>query len=112
MSPGQLPVSVTRMIEPRRFPFIVVVALLTLSAKAAGVRVLALVAAEAVLWNLLLEITAAVTILAVDARVCTFQGEPGFFLVIELGCLPTRGGVAATTLHAALASMYVVRCVA
>lgn len=48
-------------------------------------------AAEAVFWNFLLEIAAAVAILAVDARVRALESEPGLLFVIEFGRFPTGG---------------------
>lgn len=54
MPSRQVPVPVAGVLEGWRLPFIVAVALIALCAEATGVRVLALVAAEAVLGNFLL----------------------------------------------------------
>ena len=61
--------------------------------------------AETVLWQLVIEATRAMTILTVDARVNAFERESRFLGVVELGRLPSRGGV---TFAAALATLALV----
>src|SRR4051794_22344325 len=51
---GELPVPVACVIEVRGLPLVISVAAVALGAKASGVRVLALEAAEAILGNLVL----------------------------------------------------------
>jgi hypothetical protein len=77
-------------------------------AEAASVRVLSPVAADAIAWQLILQIAAAMALLAVDSRMLAFEGEAGLLLVIELGGLPARHGVARATLVSALAAVHVI----
>ena len=112
MPARQIPVPVAGVVECRRLPLLVAVALLALCAEAAGVRVLALVAAEAILGDFLLQVAAAMAVLAIDAGVRALESEAGLLLVIEFGRFPTGGGVAVAALRAALAPMYVIRRVA
>ena len=108
----EFPVSVTVMVEVRRLPFLVTVTLAAVVAEASGMRVLPLVAADAFARNLVFQVSGAVTVLAVDARVCALEPESGLFLVIELRGLPSRGGMAVAAFRATLTAVYIVRCVA
>ena len=58
-----------RMIVGRRPPVLIVMAVLALRAEARGMRIVGLVAAVAILGNLVLVVAAAVTSQAVDLRV-------------------------------------------
>jgi hypothetical protein len=109
---GELPMPVACMIECRGFPLVIAVTLLASGSEPAGMRVLPLVAAEAVLGDFLLQVAAAVTVLAVDARVGSLERETGFLEMVEFRGLPSGGRVASAALVATLATMHVIRCVA
>ncbi len=91
---GERPVSVAAMLEIRRLPGSVAMALAAVFGEAARVRILSLVAAETGFRHLVVQVAAAVAVLAVQACVVAQQRESGFLCVVELLGLPTRGRVA------------------
>src|SRR5207253_1901765 len=110
--PGEGPRGVARVVEARRLPFLAAVADAAVLAEATGVRVLRLMAAEAVARQLVLQIPRAVAVVAGDAVVHPLERETGLLEVIELRGLPALGDVALGALGAALAVVHVVRLVA
>ena len=88
---------------------VVVVAAVTLVAKASSVRVGSVMAATAILRDLLLVVTTAMASEAIDLRVGSQQCVSGLLQMIESGGLPLVGVVAIATSLAARATMYVVR---
>ncbi len=106
---GQLPVAVMGVIEAGVLPRFVVVAPSAVLAESARMSILALVAAVALLGNLLLEISASVAVLTVDLRVRSQQRKPGFLRVIELRRLPPGGCVAVVALGPTATAMHVIR---
>src|SRR5262249_22257083 len=66
-------------------------------------------AAEALARQLVLEVAAAMTILTIDARVNSLQGEPRLLLVIELRGLPTGRRVTGAALRAPFRVVHVIR---
>ena len=97
-----------QMIVLDRPPHLVAVAIVALGAESPGVRILGLVAAKAVLRNLVLVDTASMASQAVDLGVLSEQRKTSFFLVIEFRGLPLAGGVTLAALGAALATMGIV----
>jgi hypothetical protein len=73
------------------------------------VNVLALVAADTFLWQLVLEIPRTVAVLTVQVSVRVFQRKSSFLGVIEAGGFPAAGGMTTGTFRTALAAMHVVR---
>jgi hypothetical protein len=71
--------------------------------------VLALVAADTLLWQLVLEIPRTVAVLTVQVSVRIFQRKSGFLGVIEAGRFPAAGGMATGAFRTALPAMHVVR---
>jgi hypothetical protein len=112
MSTGELPVSVAGVIESRGLPLVIAMAMIALGSKTSGVRVLALMAAEAIVGNLVLQVAAAMTTLTVDIRVHALERKTCLFLVVELRRLPACGRMTATAFRTPIASMDVVRGVA
>src|SRR5437588_393967 len=110
--PGEGPRGVARVVEARRLPFLAAVADAAVLAEATGVRVLRLMAAEAVARQLVLQIPRAVAVVAGDPVVHPLEREAGLLEVIELRGLPALGDVALGALGAALAVVHVVRLVA
>src|SRR6266566_2267223 len=92
--PGEGPRGVARVVEARRLPFLAAVADAAVLAEATGVRVLRLMAAEAVARQLVLQVPRAVAVVAGDAVVHPLEREAGLLEVIELRGLPARGDVA------------------
>ena len=90
-------------------PNLVVVAIGTLGAQASRVGIVGLVAAVAILRNLVLVDAAAVTAKAIYLRVSTEQGETAFLFMIELCRLPFAGRVTLAAIGATLTAMGVVR---
>jgi len=70
--------------------------------------ILAFVAAKTALRQLVMQIAAAMAILAVQVGVCAQQGETSFPCVIELLRLPAGGRVAVGAVAAALPTMDIV----
>ena len=66
-------------------------------------------AAEAVLRHLIFEVPGAVAVLTVDTSVHALEREARLLGVIELGGLPTGGGVTVAAAGTALTTMYVIR---
>ena len=95
-----------------RVPMLVVVAIPALAAIAARVSIIGVMAAPAVLGDLVLVVAAAVTGQTVDPVVHTEQRVAGFLLVIVFRGLPLAGGVAAATVRAPRAAVLIVRGVA
>jgi len=112
VSAAELPMSIACVLEAHGLPLVISMTFAALGAEPPRVRVLTLVAAEAILGNLVLQVAAAMAILAVDIRVCAFEGKTGLLLVIELRRLPARGGMTVTAFRTAVAPMDIVRGVA
>jgi len=107
--PDELPASIARMVECGLAPLLCLVATGAVSSHAACMSILALVAADTVLWQLILQVPRTVAVLTVQARVCVFQGESGFLEVIEARGFPAAGGMTAGAFRTALTAMHVVR---
>jgi len=107
----QRPMSIAGMIEVRRLPLLVSMAVAAVLAETPGVRVLRAVAAKTILWHLVLEIPRAMAVVAGDLLVHAFQRETGL-LVIELGGLPPLRRVALAALGAPLPVVHVIRLMA
>jgi hypothetical protein len=73
------------------------------------VYVLALVASDTLLGNLLLHVSRAVAVLAIEARMRLFQCESGLLAVIEPGRLPAGSGMTIAALGPAPTAMHVIR---
>ncbi len=99
------------MVKAGGLPLLATVAGAAVLAEPQGVRVLCLVAAEALARQLVLEIARAVTVVAGDAVVHTLECEAGLLLVIELRLLPALGDVALGALDPTVAVVHVVRLV-
>lgn len=104
----QRKVMFSRMVVVGDLPMIVVVTVAALRPKTGCMRIVGLVAAIAVLRDLLLVITAAVTRHAVDPIVDAQQFIAGFLEVVELGRLPLLGHMALRTILAARTTMLIV----
>jgi hypothetical protein len=72
-------------------------------------NVLALVAADTLLWQLVLEIPRTVAVLTVQVSVRLFQRKSGFPGVIEAGGFPAAGGMTTGAFRTTLPAMHVVR---
>jgi len=107
--PDELPASIARMVECGLAPLLCLVATGAVSSHAACMSILALVAADTVLWQLILQVPRTVAVLTVQARVCVFQGESGFLEVIEARGFPAAGGMTTGAFRTALPAMHVVR---
>jgi hypothetical protein len=107
--PGELPTPVARVVESRRAPLLGFVATCAVISHATGMNVLSLVAADTLLWQLVLQISRTVAVLAVQVGVRAFQCKSSFPRVIEPRGLPAAGGMTIGALWTALATMYVVR---
>src|SRR6516162_6642566 len=97
------------MIEARGLPGLVAVALVAALTKATGMGVLPLVAAEAILGDLVLEVAAAVAVVARNAVVHAEKRVAGLLQVVEFRVLPALRVVTVGALGAALAVVYVIR---
>ena len=102
------PVPIAAMLKIRRLPGFVAVALATVLAESTGVGILALVATEAGFGHFVVQVAAAVTLLAVQVRVAAQQRKTGFLRVVEFLRLPARGRVAIGAFCPALAPMNIV----
>ena len=109
---GQRPVAVAGMIEGRGLPTVVVVARPALLAESERMGILAFVTANTTLRQFVMQIAAAMAILAVQVGMRTQQGETGFLGVIELLRLPACRRVTVGAFAAALPAMDIVRCMA
>src|SRR5690348_16012123 len=112
MLAGQRPVSISRVVESRRFPLLVAMALPTLLTEPAAMGVLRQVTAEALSRDPVFQVAAAMTILTVDACMDTLQTKTSLLAMIELGVLPTDCGMTGAALRAAFSMVHVVRRVA
>ena len=101
-----------RVIVGHRLPFLVIVAVVALLTETPGVRIIGLVAAVAVLRDLVLVIATAVAGDAVNVRVYAEQRVTGLLQVVILRCLPLLGDVALTAVAAARATMLIIGGVA
>lgn len=110
--PIQSPVAIPGMIKGGLLPLVVTVAAAAILSQPPRMAVLSLMATEAVLGNLRLQIAAAMTVAAIDVGVHPFQGEAGLLLVIEFAGLPARGRMTLAAFRAALATMHIIGCVA
>ena len=97
-----------RVIVGHRLPFLVVVAIIALLTESPGMRVIGLVAAVAVLRDLVLVVATAVAGYAVNVRVHTQQLVTGLFQVVKLRCLPLLGDMALTAVATARATMFII----
>ena len=95
-----------------RLPDLVTVATVALQAEAPGVRIIRLVAAVAILGNLVFEFAAAMTPQAINLGVAAQQREVGFLFVVEFRGLPFRRRVALAAIITTLVIMCVVGSVA
>ena len=107
--PDELPASIARMVECGLAPLLCLVATGTVSSHAACMNILALVAADTVLWQLILQVPRTVAVLTVQVRVRAFQRKSSFLEVIEAGGFPAAGGMTTGAFRTALAAMHVVR---
>src|SRR5689334_15859332 len=105
---NELPTAVAGVVEVRRLPFLIAVAVGAVGSQPARMRILGLVATEAGLGDLVFQIARAVTIRALQIHMDALQRESGLLEVIELGGLPTGGGVAIRALGPALPAVYVI----
>jgi hypothetical protein len=112
MYPHQREFCLRQVIVLDGLPNLVVVAIVTFGAKTPGVRIIGLVAAVAVLRNLVLVHATAMAAETVYFGVPTEQRKPGFLFMIELCGLPFSRGVALAAIAAPLAAVCVVRQVA
>jgi hypothetical protein len=106
---GKLPASIARVVERGRAPLLRCVTTGAVRSHAARVNVLALVAADTFLWQLVLEIPRTVAVLTVQVSVRVFQRKSSFPGVIEARGFPAAGGMTTGTFRTALAAMHVVR---
>ena len=104
----QLEVVSGRVIQARHVPEIIVVAIAAFSTEARRVRVVGAVTAVAILRNLVLIVTAAMTGGAIDPVVRAQQFKAGFLEVIVLSGFPLLGGMTFRAGIAACATMLVV----
>lgn len=88
------PVSIAAVLKIGGLPGVVAMTLATVFAEAACVGILTLVAAGAGLGKLVVQVSAAVTVLAIQVRVAAQQRESGLLRVVELLGLPPGGRVA------------------
>jgi len=109
MEAGELPMSVAVVVETRWLPLLVAVAFAAVFTEAPGVRILALVAADALPWQFILEVSRAVAVLTVNSGVHSLEAEPGLFFVVEFRGLPARRGMAIGAFRPAFTPMYVFR---
>jgi hypothetical protein len=105
---GERPMRIACVIERDGLPLLVAMTPATIPAEPAAVRVLRLVAADALARQLVVQIAAAVALLAIDARMDALQGETRLLLVVEPGGLPTRGRVTGAAFRPALSTMNIV----
>src|ERR1700722_12799279 len=96
------------MIIGHRPPAVIIVAVLALGAESRCVRVVGLVAAVAILWNLVLVIAAAVAGQAVDLCMRTEELVPGLLEMIVLRRLPILRHVALCAIFAARSPVLIV----
>lgn len=72
---GKLPMAVARVIELHRFPFLRSVAMVALRCESSRMRVLALMAAGAILRQLVMQVAAAMAVLAFELGMRAFERE-------------------------------------
>ena len=101
-----------QVIIGHRLPDQIFMAIVALLPEAPGVRIVSLVAAVAVLGNLVLHVAAAVAADTINLRMTPEQRESGLLLVVELRCLPVAGGMALAAISTAIAAMDIVGGVA
>src|SRR6516162_5665398 len=97
------------MIEARGLPGLVAVALVAALTKATGMGVLPLVAAEAILGDLVLEVAAAVAVVARNVVVHAEERVAGLLQVVELRVLPALRVMTVAALGAAFAVVHIIR---
>jgi hypothetical protein len=107
--PDELPASIAGMVKCGRPPPLRFVATGAVGSHAPCMNVLALVAADTLLWQLVLQIPRTMAVLAVQVRVLAFQRKSSFPGVIEARGFPAAGGMTTGALRAALPTMHVVR---
>ncbi len=112
MEADELPATVARVIERRRLPLLVAMTMRAVRSEPARVRILTLVAAKAVLGQLVVQIAGSVAVLAVELGMRALQCKARFLGVIESRGLPSGRAVAVRAFRAALSFMYVIRSVA
>lgn len=91
-----------------RLPLLIVVAIVTFLPETPGVRIVCLVTAVAILWDLILVVAASVTRKTINIRVHPKQRVAGFLQVIVFCALPSVGEVALAAVIAARAAMLIV----
>jgi hypothetical protein len=106
---GKLPASIARVVERGRPPLLRSVATGAVRSHAPRMNVLALVAADTLLRQLVMQIPRTVAVLTVQASVRVFQRKSSFPGVIEAGGFPAAGGMTTGTFRTALPAMHVVR---
>ena len=106
--PDELPASIAGMVECGRPPLLRFMATGAVGSHAPGMNVLALVAADALLWQLVLQIARTMAVLTVQVRVLAFQRKSSFPGVIEARGFPAAGGMTTGAFRTALPAMHVV----
>src|ERR1700730_17141805 len=106
---GKLPASIARVVECGRPPLLRLVTTGAVRSHAPRMNVLALVAADTLLWQLVVQIPRTVAVLTVQGRVRVFERKSSSLGVIEAGGFPAAGGMTTGTFRAALSAMHVVR---
>lgn len=108
----KLPVSVANVIEVGRLPFRGTVTAGAIRPESSRMRILALMAAIALLGNRGLHIPGPVAVVAFQVRMFSRERESGFLRVIESGGLPSGRGMATRAFGSAFAPMHVIGRVA
>ena len=106
--PDERKVRLFRVIVGHGLPFLVIVTVIALLTETPGVGVIGLVAAVAVLRDLVLVVATAVAGYAVNVRVRAEQRVTGLLQVVIPGRLPLLGDVALTAIAAARATMLII----
>ena len=101
-----------RVIEAGDFPHVAVVAIRARRSQATGMLVIRLVAADAILRDWILQISATVAIAAADSSVLAIEGKSSLPRVIELLRAPVGRVVAVGALRSLTALMHVIGHVA
>jgi hypothetical protein len=106
--PDELPTAIACMVERGCPPLLRFVAAGAVRSHACCMNVLAFVAADAVLWQLVLQIPRTMAVPTVQVAVRAFQSKPGFLEVIEARGFPTAGGMTTGAFRTALPAMHVI----
>lgn len=105
----KLPMAIPRVVELGGPPLLRRVTTGAVRFHAPRMNVLALVAADTLLWQLVLEIPRTVAVLTLQVSVRLFQRKSGFPGVIEAGGFPAAGGMTTGAFRTTLPAMHVVR---